>query len=169
MSKIKHKLAVKHKNPLKVRKQKIIDRINACNTEDEIAGYEKTLAYHSVLSKDFDWDQGFFFDLIEFKLKRMAEYFHTHNIVENEKEYGRQCDKAIAILNAGYKTNIVLSEDLKEIYVNPRNIHRFVNPKTMDFIIKEGLRKYYLATVREYKAKALFWKYLYHYIEYWWD
>ena len=39
----------------------------------------------------------------------MSQYFHTHNIVENEDWYGTLCDRAIAILNAGYKTDIVLS------------------------------------------------------------
>ena len=99
----------------------------------------------------------------------MSNYFHTHNIVVNEDWYGTLCDRAIAILNAGYKTDIILSEDLGEIKVNTRNAHRFFTPKQLDFILKEGLQKYYLATVREVKAKALFWKFMNHYIEYLWD
>ena len=98
----------------------------------------------------------------------MSQYFHTHNIVVNEDWYGTLCDRAIAILNAGYKTDINLDKDLHN-YVNTRNVHRFFTPKQLDFILKEGLQKYYLATVREAKAKALFWKFLHHYIEYLWD
>lgn len=158
----------KKKNPIKVKKQKLIDRINSCKTLSELEGIEKTLAYHSVLKDDQDWDEGFFFDLVKFKLKRMAEYFHTHRIVENEEEYARQVDKAIAILNAGYKTNIIRNSDLYN-YVNTRNVHRFFNIRELNFISREKLKDYYLATVRERKAKTLFWKFLYHYIERWWD
>ena len=99
----------------------------------------------------------------------MSQYFHTHNIVENEDWYGTLCDRAINILHAGYKTDIILSKNLEEIKVNTRNAYRFFTPKQLDFMLKEGLQKYYLPTVREKKAKALFWKFLHHYIEYLWD
>ena len=68
----------------------------------------------------------------------------------------------------GYKTNIVLESDLHN-YVNTRNVHRFFNPRQLEFILREGLQKYYLPTVREAKAKALFWRYLEHHIEELWD
>lgn len=153
---------------LKKRKQQLCDRINQCKSLEELKGWERTFSYHPVLKDDQDWDEGFFFDLIEFKLKRMSQYFHTHRIVEDEDWYGTLCDRAIAILNAGYKTDIILEEDLHN-YVNTRNIHRFFNPKQLDFILKEGLHQYYLPTVREAKAKRLFWKFLDHYIEYLWE
>jgi hypothetical protein len=153
---------------LKKKKQQLCDRINQCKSLEELKGWEKTFSYYDVLKDDQDWDEGFFFDLIEFKLKRMSQYFHTHRIVENEDWYGTLCDRAIAILNAGYKTNIILNEDLRN-YVNTRNVSRFFNPKELDFISKEGLQKYYFSTIREKKAKALFWKFLHHYIEILWD
>ena len=154
---------------LKKKKQQLCDRINQCKSLEELKGWERTFSYHPVLKDDQDWDEGFFFDLIEFKLKRMSQYFHSHHIVENEDWYGVLCDRAIAILNAGYKTDIILGSDLNKIYVNTRNVHRFFNPKELDFILNEGLKQYYLPTVREKKAKALFWKFLYHYVEYLWD
>ena len=154
---------------LKAKKQQLCDRINQAKSLKELKGWEKTFSYHSVLKDDFDWDYDFFFDLMEFKLKRMSNYFHTHNIVVNEDWYGTLCDKAVNILHAGYKTDIILSEDLGKIKVNTRNVHRFFTPKQLDFILKEGLQKYYLATVREAKAKVLFWKFMNHYIEYLWD
>ena len=100
----------------------------------------------------------------------MSQYFHTHNIVENEDWYGTLCDRAIAILHEGYKTDIVLSKDLNGIYVNTRNKNRFI-PAYMRVIkhSQEYLDKYELAIIREEKAKALFWKFLHHYIEYLWD
>ena len=100
----------------------------------------------------------------------MSQYFHTHHIVEHEDWYGTLCDRAVAILNAGYKTNIILSSDLKGIYVNTRNKKRFI-PAYMTRIIhtQEYLDRYELAVIREEKAKALFWKFLHHYIEYLWD
>lgn len=98
----------------------------------------------------------------------MSQYFHSHNIVENEDWYGTICDKAISILRAGYKTNIVVEKDLY-YKVNTRNAYRFFTPKQLNFITKEKLRDYYLPTVREAKAKALFWKFLYHHIEKLWD
>ena len=153
---------------LKKKKQQLCDRINQCKSLEELKGWERTFSYHPVLKDDQDWDEGFFFDLIEFKLKRMSQYFHTHRIVEDEDWYGTLCDRAIAILNAGYKTDIILKEDL-HTYVNTRNIHRFCNPKELSFIQKEGLQQYYLATIRETKAKRLFWKFLDHYIEYLWE
>jgi len=100
----------------------------------------------------------------------MSQYFHTHNIVVNEDWYGTLCDRAIAILHAGYKTDIVLSKDLNGIYVNTRNKNRFI-PAYMRVIkhSQEYLDKYELAIIREEKAKALFWKFLHHYIEVLWE
>lgn len=161
--------SLKKKNPIKVKKQKLIERINKCKTLKELKEWEKTFSYHPVLKDDQDWDEGFFFDLIEFKLKRMSNYFHTHDIVKDEDWYGTICDRAVAILKAGYKTNIIVNEDLGSIYVNTRNVHRFLTVKELSFISKKGLQKYYLPTIREKKAKALFWKFLYHYIELLWD
>ena len=158
----------RRKNPIKVKKQQLCDRINQCKSLKELEGWEKTFAFHPVLKDDRDWDYGFFLDLIEFKLKRMREYFWTHDIVENEKQYGDICDKLINILHAGYKTDIIVEKDLHN-KVNTTNVHRFFTPKQLDFILKEGLRKYYLPTVREIKAKRLFWKYLEHKLEYLWD
>ena len=158
----------KKKNPIKTKKEKLINRINQCKSLNELQGLERTLQYNSVLSNNYDWDYDFLLDLIEFKLKRMSNYFHTHQIVEHEDWYGTLCDRAIAILNAGYKTNIITDKDLHN-YVNTRNVNRFFNPKELDFILKKRLQKYYLSTIREKKAKALFWKFLHHYIEILWD
>ena len=167
ISKIKKTLS--KRNRLKAKKQQLCDRINQCKSLEELKGWERTFSYHPVLKDDQDWDDGFFFDLIEFKLKRMREYFWTHNIVENEKRYGDICNKLINILHAGYKTDIILDNDLKEIYVNTRNVHRFFNPNQLNFILLEGLEKYYRPTIREAKAKALFWKYLEQHIEELWE
>lgn len=161
--------SLKKKNLIKDKKQKLIDRINRCKSLKELKEWERTFSYYPVLKDDQDWDEGFFFDLIEFKLRRMSQYFHTHQIVEDEDWYGTLCDRAIAILHAGYKTNIIIESDLNGIYVNTRNIHRFLNPKQLEFIMKSGLKNYYVPTVRETKAKALFWKFLHHYVEYLWD
>jgi len=147
-------------------KQKLCDRINQCKSLKELEGWERTFSYHPVLKDDQDWDEGFFFDLIKFKLKRMREYFWTHHIVENEKQYGDICDRLINILNAGYKTDIILDTDLKN-KVNDRNKKRFLNEYEIKFISK--CPQYYHATIREAKAKALFWKYLHHKIELLWD
>ena len=166
ISKIKKTLS--KKNRLKAKKQQLCDRINQCKSLKELEGWERTFSYHPVLKDDQDWDEGYFFDLIEFKLKRMSQYFHTHRIVEHEDWYGTLCDRAIAILKAGYKTDIILEKDLHN-KVNTRNIHRFFNPKELDFILREGLKQYYLPSIREAKAKALFWKFLHHYIEMLWD
>lgn len=153
---------------IKAKKQQLCDRINQCKNLEELKGWERTFSYHPVLKDNFEWDEGYFFDLIEFKLKRMREYFWTHNIVENEKRYGDICNTLINILNAGYKTDIIVVSDLYN-YVNTRNVHRFFNPSRLDFIMKESLQKYYLPTVREEKAKRLFWKYLSWHIEELWD
>ena len=61
---------------IKAKKQQLCDRINQCKNLEELKGWEKTFSYYDVLKDDFDWDEGFFFDLIEFKLKRMSQYFH---------------------------------------------------------------------------------------------
>jgi hypothetical protein len=154
------------KSRLKKKKQQLCDRINQCKSLKELKGWERTFSYHPVLKDDQDWDEGFFFNLIEFKLKRMREYFWTHNIVENEKRYGDICDKLINILNAGYKTDIILDTDLKN-KVNDRNKKQFLNEYEINFISK--CPQYYYATIREAKAKALFWKYLKRHIEELWD
>ena len=160
----------KRKNPIKAKKQQLIDKINQCKTLKELKGIERTLSYYPVLKENYEWDYSFLLELIEFKLKRMREYFWTHNIVENEKLKGDICDKLLNILNAGYNTDIIESKDLGKIYVNTRNINRFLRVEEIAFLKNETLKdKYYLATVRECKAKALFWKYLNNYIEILWD
>ena len=130
-SKMTNKLSKRFR--LKKKKQQLCDRINQCKSLKELEGWERTFSYHPVLKDDQDWDYDFFLSLIEFKLKRMREYFWTHNIVENEKRYGDICDKLINILHAGYKTNIITDDKLNGIYVNTRNIHRFFNSLHWDF------------------------------------
>ena len=149
----------KHKNPIKVKKQQLCDRINKCKSLKELKEWERVFSFHPVLKDDQDWDYGFFLDLIEFKLKRMREYFWSHNIVVDESRYGNICNKLINILHAGYKTDIVVIWDLRN-YVNTRNANRFFSPKRLEFIQRPSLEDYYLPTVREEKAKRLFWKYL---------
>ena len=131
----------------------------------------KIKQFYHIIKNDEDWDYHFMLDLIEFKLERMANYFFTHNIVENEYRYGNQCLTAIKILNAGYNTQIITDKDLGDIYVNSKNARRFLSKEQFSDYIKypDIHKKYFLATIREEKAKKLFWKYLEHYIEYWWD
>ena len=161
-------LSKKHKNPIKVKKQQLCDRINKCKSLKELQEWERVFSFHPVLKDDQDWDYGFFLDLIEFKLKRMREYFWSHNIVVDESRYGNICNKLINILHAGYKTDIVVIWDLRN-YVNTRNANRFFSPKRLEFIQRPSLEDYYLPTVREEKAKRLFWKYLEWHIEELWD
>ena len=128
--------------------------------------------WYPIIREDEDWDFDYLFDIIEFKLTKMMKYFSTHNIVVDEEKYAKQIQVALNILKAGYKTDIVLDTDLKT-YVNTRNCKRFL-PKSylFDKFSNEGGKfwtMYGNATIREYKAKALFWKYLHHYIENWWD
>ena len=161
-------LSKKHKNPIKVKKQQLCDRINKCKSLKELEEWERVFSYHPVLKDDQDWDYGFFLDLIEFKLKKMREYFWSHNIVVDEGKYGDICNKLINILHAGYKTDIVVIWDLRN-YVNTRNANRFFSPKRLEFIQRPSLKDYYLPTIREEKAKRLFWKYLEWHIEELWD
>ena len=160
--------SLKKGNRLKALKQKLCDRINQCKSLEELKGWERTFSYHPVLKDDQDWDYDFFLSLIEFKLKRMRDYFWTHNIVVDEKQYGDICNKLINILHAGYKTDIITDDDLK-VYVNSKNVKRFIPEKTLEFISKDSLIKYWNPTIRAEKAKALFWKYLYYKIDYLWD
>ena len=164
----------KKKNPIKAKKQKLIEKINQCKSLKELKQLERTFSYYDVLKNDQDWDYDFFLDLIEFKLRRMREYFWSHNIVKNEKQYGDICDKLINILHAGYKSDIVANSDLEGIYVNTKNAKRFLKKYYYDIYILNSNRtdywdKYGLAMIREEKAKALFWKYLHHHIEKLWD
>jgi len=160
------------KSLLKKKKQQLCDRINRSKSLKELKEWKKTFAYHDILKDDEDWDYEFLLILMEFKLKRMSQYFHTHYIVVDEDWYGTLCDRAISILNAGYRTNIVLSNEIKfeGIYVNTRNAKRFI-PKFYQHLQDDDSywNKYGLAVIREYKAKALFWKFLHHYIERLWD
>ena len=171
-SKIKNTLRKKKRNPIKIKKQQLCDRINQCKTLEELKGWERTFSYHPVLKENQEWDYDFFFSLIEFKLKRMSEYFHTHHIVENEDWYGTLCDRAINILHAGYKTDLVLTKEIEfeGIYVNTRNKDRFT-PAYMKIIKHDSdyWNKYGIALIREEKAKALFWKFMHHYVEVLWD
>lgn len=98
----------------------------------------------------------------------MRDYFWSHNIVVNEKEYGNICNKLINILDAGYLTNVV-TEDNLTTFVNDRNVKRFIPERTLNLMLRDALIPYWNASVREAKAKALFWKLLEHKIEELWD
>lgn len=161
-------MKLKMKNPIKSKKQQLCDRINQCKSLEELKEWERVFSFHSVLKEDQDWDYCFLLNLIEFKLKRMRDYFWTHDIIVDEKELGNICNRLINILNAGYMTDIILEKDLKT-YVNTKNINRFFNQEQLEFLKNEILKKYFLPTVRETKAKKLFWKYLHHKIEYLWE
>ena len=98
----------------------------------------------------------------------MRDYFWSHNIVVNEKEYGNICNKLINILDAGYLTNVVTEDDLTT-FVNDRNVKRFIPERTLNLMSRDAFIPYWNASVREAKAKALFWKLLEHKIEELWD
>ena len=151
------------------RKNKLINKIKRCKTSSKVESYEKLFEYYPVLSKDGDFDFGFLLILLEFKLKKMSHYFHTHDIVVNEEYYGRLCDTAPSLLNAAYLNEIILDEDLGEIYVNTKNKYRFLPKSLMNNLSDEFGDKYGLANLRTFKAKKIFWKFMYHYIERLWD
>ena len=163
-SKLTNKLSKKAR--LNKIKKQLCDRINQCKSLKELEGWKRTFSYHPVLKDDHDWDYDYFFDLIEFKLKKMREYFWNHNIVVDEHVYGDVCNTLINILNAGYRTDIILDEELK-VRVNDKNKNRFLNEYELRFTSK--CPQYYYATIREAKAKSLFWKYLQRRIEWLWD
>ena len=169
MSKILKKLQRKSKKKrLQDKKDVLIAKIQKCKKFSEVKNWEKTFEYYPVLSDNYDFDYGYLLNLIQFKLKRMSNYFHTHNIVVNEEYYGKLCDIAIKLLDIGYLNEIVLDDDLKGIYVNTKNKHRFLTKRMIE-ISDVFWNKYGKATIRTEKAKKLFWKFMHHYIEYLWD
>lgn len=167
MSKVLNKLSKKRR--LQNKKKKLIEEIQKCKKFSEVKQWKKTMEYYPVLSKDEDYDYGFLLELISFKLKRMSNYFHTHNLVINEEYYGRLCDIAISLLNIGYLKETILDSDLNGVYVNTKNKYRFISKSWINAVSDEFWNKYGLATIRTQKAKKLFWKFMYHYIELLWD
>jgi hypothetical protein len=88
---------------LKKKKQQLIDRINNNKSLKELKGWERTFSYYDVLKDDFDWDYEFLLDLIEFKLKRMSNYFHTHRIVEEKDKKIEFLEGRVEGLNKQYE------------------------------------------------------------------
>ena len=169
MSKTLRKIQRKSKKKrLQEKKNELIEKIQKCKTFSEVKEWKKTMSYHPVLFQDEDFDYGFLLSLLKFKLERMANYFHTHDIAIDEEYYGRLCDTAVALLNIGYLDETILDSDLK-VYVNSKNKHRFLSKAMMKFSDTYWWDKYGLATIRTEKAKKIFWKFMYHYIEYLWD
>ena len=123
--------------------------------------------YYPILKEDEDWDYGFLLDLLEFKLKKMGDYFHSTNIIEREKTYGDYCYRLVGLLEAGYKSDKIIDSDLENIYVNDRNMNRFLNEFDEYFVSKHP--EYKLGTIRQQKAIKIFWKCFEYYIEYLWD
>lgn len=162
----------KKKNPIKVKKQQLIEKINSCKTLKELEQFERTMSYYDVLKENYEWDDSFLFELIKFKLIRMRDYFWTHNIVENEKQYGDQINVAINLLNVGYLSDDTTNEQLTKnsVYVNDKNIKRYLLSDVLFYSEHKNLwDKYGLCALRITKAKRLFWKYLEHHVESWWD
>ena len=161
-----HDKIIKELIILEKNKKTLLEKIDKSDSKI----IKKLIDYYPLIEKDEEWDYGFLLDLIKFKLKRMRDYFWTANIVVNEKRYGDICNTLLNILKAGYYTDIIRSSDLKS-YANIKNKERFL-PKYMLKHYEEQnnvWEKYGLATLREEKAKALFWKYLYNKIELLWD
>ena len=158
---------IKKKDPFKVRKQKLIDRINQCKTLKDIRKWEKTFSYYDVLKDDENWDYCYLLDLMQFKLKRMGDYFEHSEIAMDHKYFASKCKLIARLIKEGYNSDIVTNDDLKGLYVNTKNIDRFVSEK--ERTTKQYWDKYGLATLRERKAKHLVWKCFEFYIEILWD
>lgn len=132
-----------------------------------IRGIKNTIMYYPVLRKDFDWDYAFLMDLIDFKLKRMAKYFHTHSVLVNEERYAGQMDLAIRLLNIAYKSDAITNKDVEGIKINTRNAKRFIPEELLDGWYRNS--EYFLADLRQRKAEKLFWEYVAHNINHWWE
>lgn len=166
------------KDPLKAAKQQLVSRIGQIKTMKDLETIKKCLSMEPLVKDDFEWDFGFLLDWMIFKMKRMSQYFHTHNIVEDENEYGNQIDKAIELLKIAYeKDDLSLCKDSEwptNIKVNKANARRFVSKHIDDKTFKaiylnENEMSWSKSHVRCAKAKELAFKYIARHIEYWWD
>lgn len=136
--------------------------------------------YRKWLVDNQEWDYAYLCDIIGHKLDYMSDYFATHDIVENEKQYAWECNVAKGLLKAYYDDgNSYCHNSIDsrgkfvwtfEHYVNMNNVDRFMPQESID-AYKEGTFKepFFKDTYYRAKAKKIFFKWMYNKIEKWWD
>jgi len=61
-------------------------------------GVSNLIKWFPIIWKDKDWDQTFFFRMIQFKLKNMEKYFRHGNFIGTEKQADK-IDMCVSLLN----------------------------------------------------------------------
>ena len=78
---------------------------------------KKLLKWIPVIWKDQDWDQVFFYKILRFKLKCMAEYHRKHGHSLNAKDIAKQIEICVMLLNRiigdNYICNALMQHEAK--------------------------------------------------------
>ena len=67
--------------------------------KDFIQNVKKLLQWIPVIWKDQDWDQTFFYEILQFKLKRMAHYHRKYSYSSNKDNVTKQIEICVMLLN----------------------------------------------------------------------
>lgn len=62
-------------------------------------GIKNIIQYSRLIYNDRDWDYSFFIDFIEFKLKRVKEYFIKYPLAEGDEKIPLQIDEILTHIN----------------------------------------------------------------------
>ena len=73
------------------------------------------IRWSKILWNNFDWDDSYLLEIIEYKLSRMKEYFETANITTQET-YAEMLEKINIALNACHQ---LISRDFEMELLNP--------------------------------------------------
>ncbi len=149
------------------------------------------IRWYQVIWNDQDWDYGFIYDILEFKLKNMLKDTETWHMEDSRKvmiqEDIRICIKLIdAVKTDKYHTemydyvkvdidfkdnqlNLIRSNDTLDIYFS-KNRGLFKKLYSGETEIHERCElAAQIGTIKQQHAKDLLFKILHDRIEYWWD
>lgn len=156
-------------------------------------GLKNLWVWLPIIWKDRDFDYGYFLDMFDYKLQRMHRFFdNPDNVVINEvsrKNIVSRISTARTLLKKIYfdeEYSLSYLKEIEEIYGNQHMVFTPLKDKphlsSLSFeydkhyteeekeAIKEHERRlFFESNKKNAKAKRIFWQFINHNIEYWWD
>lgn len=131
---------------------------------------KKSYYWKSTLAEDTAIDWSYILKILRKRIEYHIGYHRFTDRFVNSRHYVSRmelCSRLLELAAADYS-------DMDGIYVNIRNVRRFVGPVFNSSLLKkiessDYSREYELSELRRAKAYKILWKFLDHNLTYWWD
>ena len=145
-----------------------------------------------VLWNNFDWDYNFMYDIMRFKIERMAHYQRNNGHLVNNELYASRMDTFIRLLNKVREEEYLFDHNktITEKYGNwkfdfieynkeddgggkwysaVKKWEKDYTPQQIEDIEKESDMLFESDIKQQAKAERILWKFFTHNVRHWWD